>query len=109
MDCSANSGARAMALRATRKWGRMVLIGEGGRMEISPSADMIHDQKTLYGSWVTSTWRTMELVERLVRWKLHPAALITHRFPLEKVGDAYALMASGKCGKVAVCFDEELK
>jgi hypothetical protein len=51
----------------------------------------------------------MELVERLVRWNLHPSDLITHRFPLEKVGDAYALMASGKCGKVAICFDEELR
>jgi threonine dehydrogenase-like Zn-dependent dehydrogenase len=49
-----------------------------------------------------------ELVERLVRWNLHPADLITHRFALNEVGDAYALMASGRCGKVAVCFDEEL-
>src|SRR5215469_7658567 len=29
VDCSANAGARAMAIRATRKWGRMVMIGEG--------------------------------------------------------------------------------
>ena len=49
-----------------------------------------------------------ELVERLVRWNLHPADIITHRFPLEDASDAYALMASGKCGKVAVCSDEEL-
>ena len=69
---------------------------------------MIHDQKTLYGSWVTSTWLMEELVERLVRWNLHPADIITHRFPLERAGEAYALMASGKCGKVAVCADEEL-
>ena len=46
--------------------------------------------------------------ERLVRWNIHPADLITHRFPLEKAPEAYALMAGGKCGKVAVCFDEEL-
>jgi threonine dehydrogenase-like Zn-dependent dehydrogenase len=49
-----------------------------------------------------------ELVERLVRWNLHPASLITHRFPLDRVAEAYALMSSGRCGKVAVCFDEEL-
>jgi threonine dehydrogenase-like Zn-dependent dehydrogenase len=49
-----------------------------------------------------------ELVERLVRWNLHPVDLVTHRFALDRVGEAYALMASGKCGKVAVCFDEEL-
>ena len=108
IECSANANARAMALRATRKWGKMVLIGEGGPMSLNPSPDMIHDQKMLVGSWVTSTWRMMELVERLADWRLHPSDLITHRFPLEKVEDAYALMASGKCGKVAVCFDEEL-
>ena len=64
---------------------------------------MIHEQKTVYGSWVTSTWLMEELVERLVRWKLHPEEIVTHRFPLEQAGEAYALMASGKCGKVAVC------
>jgi threonine dehydrogenase-like Zn-dependent dehydrogenase len=108
IDCSANEGARATAIRATRKWGRIVLLGEGGRVEFNPSPDIIHDQKTIYGSWVTSTWLMEELVERLVRWNLHPADLVTHRFALENVADAYALMASGKCGKVAVCFEEEL-
>ena len=107
VDCSANEAARAVAIRATRKWGRIVFLGEGGRVEFHPSADLIHDQKTIYGSWVTSTWLMEELVERLVRWNLHPADLITHRFALDRVADAYSLMASGKCGKVAVCFDEE--
>jgi threonine dehydrogenase-like Zn-dependent dehydrogenase len=109
VDCSAHAEARATAIRATRKWGRIVMLGEGGSVQFDPSPDMIHDQKTLYGSWVTSIWKMEELVERLVRWHLHPADLITHRFPLDKVGDAYALMASGRCGKVAVCFDEELQ
>jgi threonine dehydrogenase-like Zn-dependent dehydrogenase len=109
VDCSANDAARNTAIRATRKWGRIVFLGEGGRVEFNPSPDIIHDQKTIYGSWVTSTWLMEELVERLVAWNLHPADLVTHRFPLERAGDAYALMASGKCGKVAVCFDEELK
>ena len=108
VDCSANAEARATAIRATRKWGRIVMLGEGGTVQFNPSPDIIHDQKTIYGSWVTSTWLMEELVERLVRWDLHPAELVTHRFPLEKVGDAYALMASGQCGKVAVCFDEEV-
>ena len=108
VDCSANDFARATAIRATRKWGRIVFLGEGGRVEFNPSPDIIHDQKTIFGSWVTSTWLMEELVERLVRWNLHPADLVTHRFALDRVSEAYALMASGKCGKVAVCFDEEL-
>src|SRR5512146_268088 len=108
VDCSANADARATAIRATRKWGRIVLLGEGGQVQFNPSPDIIHDQKTIHGSWVTSTWLMEELVERLVRWNLHPADIITHRFPLDVADKAYALMASGKCGKVAVCFDEEL-
>ncbi len=109
VDCSANSAARTTAIRATRKWGRIVFIGEGGTVQFNPSADIIHDQKTIYGSWVTSTWLMEELVERLVRWNLHPADLITHRFTLDHADQAYALMATGQCGKVAVCFDEELR
>jgi threonine dehydrogenase-like Zn-dependent dehydrogenase len=109
VDCSANDIARATAIRATRKWGSIVMLGEGGRVEFNPSPDIIHDQKTIYGSWVTSTWLMEELVERLVRWNLHPEALVTHRYELDCVADAYKLMAIGECGKVAVCFDEELR
>lgn len=71
--------------------------------------DIIHDQKTIYGSWVTNIWRIEELVERLVRWNIKPESLITHRFKLKEVSKAYSLMASGKCCKVAVVFDDEIQ
>jgi threonine dehydrogenase-like Zn-dependent dehydrogenase len=107
VDCSANADARAVAIRATRKWGKIAMVGEGGTVSFNPSPDIIHDQKTIYGSWVTSTWLMEELVERLVRWNLHPEDIVTHRFPLDKVDEAYSLMASGRCGKVAVCPNAE--
>jgi threonine dehydrogenase-like Zn-dependent dehydrogenase len=50
-----------------------------------------------------------ELVERLDRWGIHPESLVTHRFSLERASEAYKLMTSGRCGKVAVVFDEEVK
>ncbi len=108
LDCSANAEARATAIRATRKWGKIALVGEGGSVSFNPSPDLIHDQKAVYGSWVTSTWRMEELVERLIRWQLHPEVIVTHRFPLHRAGEAYALMASGRCGKVAVCPGDDL-
>lgn len=109
VDCSAHAKARLTCIQAARKWGKIVFLGEGGTVEFQPSRDIIHDQKTIYGSWVTNIWRMEELVERLVRWNLKPETLITHRFKLENVDEAYSLMASGKCGKVAVVFDEEIK
>ena len=33
--------------------------------------------------------------------------LITDEFPMDKAGEAYQLMASGKCGKVAVVFGDQ--
>jgi threonine dehydrogenase-like Zn-dependent dehydrogenase len=109
IDCSANDAARLACIQATRKWGKICFLGEGGTVSFKPSEDIIHDQKTIYGSWVTTIWRMEELVERIVRWGIHPERLITHRFPLERVSEAYQLMASGRCGKVAVVFDEEVR
>ncbi len=109
VDCSANDQARLTCIQGTRKWGKIVFLGEGGTVKFEPSPDIIHDQKTIYGSWVTNMWRMEDLVERIERWEIHPEDLITHRFKLHDVAEAYALMASGKCGKVAVVFDEEIK
>ena len=106
VDASASDAGRRLAIRATREWGKIALVGEGGTCSFTPSPDIIHGQKTIYGSWVTSLWRMEELVEHLVRWKIHPETLITHEFSLEDAGKAYSLMAAGQCGKVAVVFDD---
>ena len=108
-DASAADPGRQTAIRATRQWGKIAFIGEGGTVNFNPSPDIIHPQKTIYGSWVTSIWLMEDLVEHLVRWNIHPDHLVSHRFPLEKAGEAYELMDKGDCGKVAICFDEELK
>jgi threonine dehydrogenase-like Zn-dependent dehydrogenase len=93
-DASGNDKGRLTAIQATRKWGKIALVGEGGTLALRPSPDMIHDQKTVYGSWVTSIWLMEDLVERIVRWKIYPENLVTNRFPLEEAGEAYALMVA---------------
>lgn len=109
VDCSGHTDGRQLAIRAARKWGKIAFVGEGGTVSFNPSPDIIHDQKTIYGSWVTSIWKMEELVAKLVRWGLHPEDLVTHRFTLDRVEEAYRLMAGGKCGKVAVVYDEEIR
>jgi len=109
VDCSGSPGGRLLAVQAVGKWGRIAFIGEGATVEFAPSSDLMHYQKTIFGSWVTSIWRMEELTMQLSDWGVHPDALITHKFPLEKAPEAFELMYGGKCGKVAVVFDELLK
>ena len=108
-DASASDEGRQTAIRAARQWGKIAFVGEGNSVTFNPSPDILHPQKSIYGSWVTSIWLMENLVEALVRWDMHPDILVSHRFPLERADEAYRLMAEGQCGKVAVCADEELK
>jgi threonine dehydrogenase-like Zn-dependent dehydrogenase len=66
---------------------------------------LIHKQITLYGSWVTSLRHMEELLERLVRWNLHPDRIVTHRYPLEQADEAYCVADQGAAGKVSIVFD----
>lgn len=109
LDCSGHELGRLTAIQGVRRWGDIAFVGEGGSCTFQPSPDLIHDQKKIHGSWVTSIWLMEELTERLSRWNLHPEDLVTHRFTLDQVDEAYRLMASGQCGKVAIVFDEEQK
>lgn len=104
IDCSGNTHGRQLAIRGTRQWGRCAFVGEGGTVEFNPSPDIIHDQITIYGSWVTSLGNMEDLVERMDRWGCHPEKTVTHTFALDKADEAYGIMNEGHCGKVAVVF-----
>lgn len=102
VDCSGTVEGRRAAIAGTRRYGRVVLVGEGGRLEVDASPTLIHGQITLHGSWVTSIWRMEELVRRLVAWDLHPERTVTNTFGLDEAESAYALADTGVSGKVAL-------
>ncbi|MDR1399554.1 MAG: hypothetical protein LBJ41_06520 [Treponema sp.] len=58
---------RPTAIRATRQLSKIAFVGEGGTIHFNPSPDIIHPQKSIYGSWVTSIWLMENLVEGLLR------------------------------------------
>ena len=103
-DCTGNADARLLALQASREWGRVVYIGEQGHVQFQVSADLMHKQRTLYGSWVTSLSNMERCCEDLDLWGRHPADIISDRFCLEDIERAYKLVAEGHSGKVVVTF-----
>lgn len=105
-DASGNPAGRLLAIQGTRQWGRVAFVGEGNTVAFEPSRDIIHKQITIFGSWVTSLPNMEDLVERLVRWNIHPDVTVTHKLPLSEAAQAYQLMDEGKCGKVAITWPE---
>lgn len=105
VDCSGAGSGQLTAIKNTRRWGRVALVGEGGQLTLNVSEELIHKQLTVHGSWVTSTTRMRELLERLDRWGLHPERIVTHTFALEEAAAAYQLADSGTAGKVGIVWD----
>jgi threonine dehydrogenase-like Zn-dependent dehydrogenase len=102
MDCSGSAAGRGVAIRGAAEWGRVSLVGEGGRLETEVSDPLLHRQLTLYASWVTSLPAMEELARDLVRWGAAPQRLVTDILPLEKADEGYRLADSGRTGKVCL-------
>jgi threonine dehydrogenase-like Zn-dependent dehydrogenase len=102
VDCSAAEPARLLTLAATRRWGTVVWVGEGGHVCFEPSPLLLHQQLTLRGSWVCSVQQMSELMDRLVTWRVHPDETVTHRYALADCADAYRVFDGGSTGKVVI-------
>jgi L-iditol 2-dehydrogenase len=100
IDCSGAASAQRLLIDATRRRGQVAFIGEAGELSIHVSNDMIRKGLTLHGSWhwnLTDAPRLMQVI-RASRDRID--RLITHRFPMSQVRDAWELQKTGNCGKV---------
>lgn len=106
IDCSGSPAGRLLALQGTRRWGRAAMVGEGNMVSFDVSQTIIHNQITIYGSWVTSTRHMEDLVEKLVEWQLKPEVIVSHRFSLDEAAEAYRVADEGQSGKVCIVMGE---
>ncbi len=81
------------------------MVGEGNRVDFDVSQTIIHNQITVFGSWVTSLGHMEDLVEKLVEWNLKPEVIVSHRYPLAQAAEAYRVADEGQSGKVCIVFD----
>jgi threonine dehydrogenase-like Zn-dependent dehydrogenase len=81
------------------------MVGEGNRVEFDVSQTIIHNQISIYGSWVTSLGHMEDLTEKLVEWDLRPEVIVSHRFPLDQAAEAYRVADQGESGKVCIVMD----
>lgn len=88
------------ALRLVVPGGRIVCFGGfEGRMEIDMSP-LIEKQPTIYGSNGYAAEELVEALELMRSGKVDRATLISHRFPLERIGEAFATQMQPDAVKV---------
>lgn len=107
VDCSGAEAGRGLALSSLRRFGRCVLLGEGGTLRLEASEVLIHPSLTVFGSWVTSVGHMEDLTQLLVRSGVRPERVVTHRFALKDADAAYRTADAGTAGKVAIVFEED--
>jgi threonine dehydrogenase-like Zn-dependent dehydrogenase len=104
LDCSGAEAARAAAIRATRTWGTVCFVGEGGSVTIDVSRDMIRKQLTVLGSWTFSSVIQAECARFIVDRGIDVERVFTERYALDQAAEAYRLFDTQSTGKGVFLF-----
>jgi threonine 3-dehydrogenase len=89
------------ALRGVRSGGWVGMLGlPGAPVELDLANLVIFKAVRVAGIYGRRLWQTWEQMTALLRRGLDVAPVITHRLPLERYADAFALLETGEAGKV---------
>jgi threonine dehydrogenase-like Zn-dependent dehydrogenase len=102
IDTSGRATARRTLLDALGRAGVLVCVGHGEGLELDVSSDLIAPERAVLGS---EYFRYDELAPNLELLRSHRSYLgqiVTHRFGIDELEEAYRLFLSGESGKVVV-------
>ncbi|MGH7072056.1 MAG: zinc-dependent alcohol dehydrogenase family protein [Acetobacteraceae bacterium] len=99
LDASGTAEGRSAAVRATGKWGTVCFVGEGGKVSIDVSSEMLRKQLTIVASWTFSTAGQAECARFVAERKVAVDALFTDRWSLDQAAEAYRLFDRQTSGK----------
>jgi threonine dehydrogenase-like Zn-dependent dehydrogenase len=99
LDTSGTPEGRLTAVRATRAWGTVCFVGEGGGVTLDVSRDLLRKQLTIIGSWTFSTIGQAECARFVADRMIAVDLLFTNRWQLEQADEAYRLFDRQTGGK----------
>ena len=99
LDATGIPDVRINAVDSARYWGRVCFVGEGNTTKFDISAQIIHKQLAIYGSWTFSIAGLAEAANFVVNRNVPLKKLITHRYDLDQADEAYKLFDTGRTGK----------
>jgi 2-desacetyl-2-hydroxyethyl bacteriochlorophyllide A dehydrogenase len=99
LDCSGIPDARLAAVRSTRTWGKAGMVGEGDKLTVDVSQDLLRRQVTIIASWTFSTVGLAECARFIADRRIPVERLFTHRYRLDQAAEAYKLFDTQTTGK----------
>jgi threonine dehydrogenase-like Zn-dependent dehydrogenase len=99
LDCTGVAAARLAAVRATRTWGTVCFVGEGGDVTLDVSRDLLRRQLTLIGSWTFSAMGQAECARFISDNNIKLEKIFSHRWKLEQADEAYRSFDTQTTGK----------
>ncbi len=101
LEMSGHAHGLADGLRALRNGGWVSLLGlPAEKVELDLANDVIFKEAHLAGIFGRKLWQTWEQATKLLAMGLDITPVITHRLPLERFEEAFALLQSAEAGKV---------
>jgi L-iditol 2-dehydrogenase len=100
IDCSGDPKAQRLMLNVTARNGRVAFVGESEDLPIKISDDLIRNGLTLYGIWHYNFNGIPKLFNLVRESKTSMDVLITHKFSINNVSEAWELQMERQCGKV---------
>jgi threonine dehydrogenase-like Zn-dependent dehydrogenase len=99
LDTSGTAAGRVTAVKATRPWGTVCFVGEGGEVSLDVSRDLLRKQLTIIGSWTFSKIGQADCARFVADRKIAVDHLFTDRWQLSQAAEAYRLFDQQTGGK----------
>lgn len=104
LDCSGAEEARIAAVRAAKTWGTVCFVGEGGKVTLEVSPDLLRKQLTVMGSWTFSAMGQADCARWMIDNGVDLERLFTHRWTLDAADEAYRVFDAQSSGKGVIEF-----
>lgn len=100
LECSGQPDYQRLAIDGVARLGSVAFLAEPGHLDISINEDLVKRGVTLLGSINVNRYSLRRLLQIIRSVPEQLDMLITHRLPLERIGEAFEAQAAYESGKI---------
>lgn len=100
VECAGTPEAQRFMIDAVCRRGQVAFVAEAGEFTVHVSNNLLRKGLVVHGIWHWNLADAPRMMQTIRAMGYLLDKMITHRFPLSRVQDAWELQLTGNCGKV---------